>query len=148
MEEKMEKRTKGRAGFTIVEILVVILLISLLAVFVVPPYLNRIDKAKHDIAQSQIELLSQCLDQFALDCGRYPDAGAGEGLQALLKAPSTLADKWRGPYCKAKQLIDPWGHPLVYIKPGSKNPQSYDLISYGKDGQPGGEGDNADIYND
>ncbi|MBN2212575.1 MAG: type II secretion system major pseudopilin GspG [Sedimentisphaerales bacterium] len=133
-------------GFTIVEVLVVILLIGLLSVLIVPPILNKVDKSKKEIARSQIDQLSQEVEQFALDCGRYPDAS--EGLKALLEAPSGLKDKWAGPYGKEKQLIDPWGKPLVYLRPGTKNTKTYDIISYGKDGQPGGEGYNADIVNE
>lgn len=136
----------GERGFTIVEVLVVILLIGLLAVFIVPSYLNRVDKAKKDIARTQIDQLTQQVEQFALDCQRYPEAS--EGLKALLEAPPGLKDKWAGPYAKDKQLMDPWGRALIYLRPGTKNTKSFDIVSYGKDGQPGGEEYNADIVNE
>jgi general secretion pathway protein G len=133
-------------GFTIVEVLVVILLISMLAVFIVPQYLNRVEGAKHKAAKAQIAKIELSLGAFLMDCGRYPEQS--EGLQALLTCPSGLNDRWKGPYCKESQLLDPWGRPFQYIKPGVKTPSSFDIISYGTDGQPGGEGDNQDIYND
>lgn len=131
-------------GFTIVEILVVILLIGLLAVFVVPPYIGRSEKAKHDIAKSRIAIIENSLGAFNLDCGRYPNVA--EGLESLLKEPQGLADKWKGPYCKESQLLDSWGNPLVYIRPGTTGSQ-FDIISYGRDGKSGGEGEDADIVN-
>jgi general secretion pathway protein G len=137
---------KGGGAFTIVEVLVVIMLIGLLAVFVVPRYLERAQSAKRNVAKAQLADLEKAISMFYMDCGRYPDTSDG-GLQSLLKAPSSLTEKWHGPYTKESQLVDPWGRPIVYAKPGVKNPDSYDILSYGKDGQPGGEGDNADIYN-
>jgi len=133
-------------AFTIIEILAVILLISLLAVFVVPQYLSRVEGAKHKAAKAQISLIEQHLSAFYLDCGRYPDSS--EGLGALLKAPANLTAQWKGPYGKESHFVDPWNRPFVYQKPGTKNPASFDIISYGNDGQPGGENENADIYND
>jgi len=133
-------------GFTIVEVLVVILLISLLAVFVVPQYLDRLEGGKREAARAQVALVEQHLNAFLLDCGRYPEQS--EGLEALRTAPAGVVDKWRGPYGKASHLIDPWGNAMQYFKPGKVNPNSFDIVCYGKDGQPGGEGDNADIYND
>ena len=131
-------------GFTIVEVLVVILLISILAVFVVPQYLNRVEGAKRKATRSQIALLEQHVNAFLMDCGRYPDQA--EGLQALRTAPAGLAGKWRGAYAKESQLIDPWGNAFIYVKPGNKNPSGFDIVSYGSDGQSGPEGD--DIFND
>ena len=131
-------------GFTIVEVLVVILLIGLLAVFVVPPYINRAEKAKHDITKTRIAIIENSLGAFNLDCGRYPTQA--EGLGALITAPQGLAGKWKGPYCKESQLKDPWNNPLQYARPGTKN-SSFDLFSYGRDGQSGGEEEDADVYN-
>lgn len=132
-------------GFTIVEVLVVILLIGLLAVFIVPPYINRAEQARRDLVPAQMAIIENALAMFYRDCGRYPEQA--EKLDVLITSPQGLVGKWKGPYCKGSQLLDPWGNPLVYQRPGTKN-RTYDIISYGRDGQPAGEGENADIYND
>ena len=138
--------TVGRhGGFTIVEVLVVILLIGLLAVFIVPPYINRAEQARRDLVRPQMAILENALAMFYRDCGRYPEQA--EKVDVLVTSPQGLVGKWKGPYCKESQLLDPWGNPFVYQRPGTKN-RTYDLISYGKDGQQAGEGENADIYND
>lgn len=146
MTHSYDVTLKKRSGFTIVEVLVVILLISLLAVFVVPQYLDRMEGGRRNAAQAQIALVEQHLSVFFVDCGRYPTQV--EGLQALRTAPPGLADKWKGPYGKESHLIDPWGNSFAYFQPGKENPQSFDIVSYGKDGQEGGDGDAEDIYND
>lgn len=134
------------AGFTIIEVLVVILLISLLAVFMVPRYLEKAEAGKRTAAQAQIAVVEQHLSAFMMDCGRYPSQS--EGLEALRNAPPGLAEKWKGPYGKQSDLIDPWGNSFIYIRPGEKNPNSFDIVCCGSDGQRGGEGGNADMYND
>ncbi|MBN1766546.1 MAG: type II secretion system major pseudopilin GspG [Sedimentisphaerales bacterium] len=136
----------NRTGFTIVEVLVVILLISMLAVFMVPRYLERAEMAKGKSAKPKIAILEVNLGMFMTDCGRYPTQS--EGLEALQSAPAGLSEKWRGPYGKHDDLLDPWGNQFIYVYPGTKNPNTFDIISYGKDGQIGGEDENADIYND
>jgi len=93
-----------------------------------------------------MKLVEDALERFAINCGRYPDGS--EGLGALLSAPEELAEKWRGPYLKRKQLNDPWDNPFVYEAPGEVSSDIYVLISYGADGEPGGEGDNEDITNE
>ena len=142
----MYAQLSRRNGFTIVEVLVVILLISLLAVLLVPRFIETVPEAKRKIAKAQIATVEQLLSQFMIHCGRYPTQA--EGLNALRTAPAGLGEKWKGPYGKESDLKDPWGNPFAYKKPGSKNPNSFDIISYGTDGQQGGEGDNADIFND
>ena len=142
----MDMKAKKVNGFTIVEVLVVILLISLLAVILVPKLVQRVPEAKRRIAKTQIVALEQLMSQFMMDCGRYPSQT--EGMQSLRDAPPGLNEKWKGPYAKESDLIDPWGTPFKYERPGTKNPNSFDIISYGSDCQPGGEGDNADIFND
>jgi len=129
-----------------VEVLVVILLISLLAVFMVPRFMEQTKTAKWDMVKPKIAILEQDLNLFYLHCDRYPTQS--EGLQALRSLPSGLTDKWRGPYGKKDDLKDPWGKDFVYIIPGKNNPNGYDIISYGQDGQQGGEGQNADITNE
>jgi general secretion pathway protein G len=103
-------------------------------------------KATKDIARAKIGIIENGLERFALDCGRYPDES--EGLEALFVAPEDLKEKWNGPYLKKSQLNDPWGNPYVYVEQGKVNPGSYDLISFGADGEEGGEGENGDIFND
>jgi general secretion pathway protein G len=143
---RMKSSRRSRTGFTLIELLVVIMIITLLGVFVAPPILKRVGKAKRDLAKPRMTIIESALQRYQLDCGRLPDDS--EGLDALLVAPADLEGKWDGPYLKASQLLDPWGNRYVYMSQGQYNPGSFDLISYGADGQEGGEGDNADIVND
>lgn len=131
-----------RVGFTLLELLVVIVIIGLLAAYVGPKYFSQLGKSEVTITKAQIEAFEKALDTFRLDVGRYPTAD--EGLAALLVKPET-ATKWNGPYLKKEVPLDPWGHAYVYRVPGSKG--DFDVISYGRDGQPGGAGEDADISN-
>jgi len=141
------KISKGRdKGFTVVEMLVVVLIIAMLATFIVPKVFHGLGKTKRDIARSKMAVIEDALGRFYLDCGRYPDES--EGLEVLLTAPSDLEEKWTAPYIKKSQLLDPWDNPYIYVEQGMVNEGSYDLISYGVDGSAGGEGENEDIYND
>jgi len=141
------KRTKLKdQGFTIMELLIVILIISMIAVFVAPRMFKGLGKAKRDIAKAKMAIIESALGRFYIDCGRYPTDS--EGLEALIVAPADLEEKWNGPYLKRSELLDPWKNPYEYREEGEVNPGSFDLISYGADGQEGGEGDNEDIYND
>ena len=133
-------RLRLRDGFTLVELLVVMVIIGLLAALVVPTYIGRERKARSQAARAQIELLSTALDTFRLDVGRYPTTD--EGLDALVSKPSA-ADRWDGPYLKKAVPLDPWAKPYLYTSPGQHG--SFDLLSYGADGVPGGEGDNRDV---
>jgi general secretion pathway protein G len=92
-----------------------------------------------------MSIIENAISRFSVDCGRCPDDS--EGLDILLENISEL-EGWNGPYIKRSQINDPWGNPYVYIAEGEINPGSFDLISYGADGEPGGEGDNEDVYND
>jgi general secretion pathway protein G len=137
----MKNRTKRKEkGFTLVEILVVIIIIGLLAALVGPRLFGKVSVAKQKAAKAQIELFGTALDAFRLDTGRYPTTE--EGLKALREKPSGL-EKWEGPYLPKEIPSDPWGKPYVYKSPGDN--YDYDLISYGLDGVPGGEGENLDI---
>ena len=132
-------------AFTLVEMLAVIVLIGLLAVFVVPRVLERVGPAKHATAVTQIVQLQSLLSLFNQDIGRYPSQS--EGLEALLECPPGLSDKWKGPYGSKRHLTDPWGNSFEYRQPGTQN-KPYDIICHGADGLLGGEGDKADISNE
>ena len=143
----MKRIKRTRKGFTLIELLVVILIISMLAGFAAPPVLNRLRGAKVSLAKPRMAVIENALKSFEFDCGRLPDEAEG-GLEALLMAPPDLEEKWNGPYLKRSQLLDPWDNAYIYVSEGEYNPGSFDLISYGADGQEGGEGENEDIFND
>ena len=142
----MKGMRRKEKGFTLVELLVVILIISLIATVIGGRVFRGLGKAKRDIAKAKMANLENAIGRFYIDCGRYPDES--EGLNELLVAPAELEEKWNGPYLKRSELLDPWENPYVYVEEGEINPGSFDLISYGADGQEGGEGDDEDIYND
>lgn len=133
------------AGLTLIEILVVIIVLGLLAGLVGPQIVGRVSEAKSSTAETQIELLSVALDNYRLDNGSYPTTK--QGLQALREEPTIeLAPRnWRGPYLRKEVPDDPWGRPYIYVSPGEVNPNSFDLLTLGRDGQLGGEGEDADI---
>ena len=133
---------RPRAGFTLLELLVVVAIIGLLVGFVAPRYFGQIGKSEVNTAKAQIDALEKALDQYRLDTGRYPTSELG--LNALLDRPQN-EPKWNGPYLKKAVPLDPWGKPYLYKMPGEKG--DYDLTSYGKDGAPGGTGENADLTN-
>ncbi|MDN2698079.1 type II secretion system major pseudopilin GspG [Janthinobacterium sp. SUN073] len=133
--------TRHARGFTLLELLVVIVIIGLLAAYVGPKYFAQLGKSEVTVAKAQIEAFEKSLDTYRLDVGRYPTTE--EGLAALLVAPPAAGTRWNGPYLKKAVPLDPWGHAYQYRAPGSKG--EYDIVSMGKDGQPGGSGDNADI---
>ena len=136
-------KTRSGRGFTLLELLVVIVIIGLLAGFVAPRYFSQIGKSEVQVARAQIDSLDKALDQYRLDIRRYPTAE--QGLKALTERPSN-EPQWNGPYLRKAVPLDPWGRPYVYRVPGAKG--EYELLSYGKDGQPGGSGENADIGGD
>jgi general secretion pathway protein G len=129
-------------GFTLLELLVVVVIIGLLAGFVAPRYFSQVGKSEVNVAKAQIDALEKALDQYRLDTGRYPSNEIG--LKALVEKP-TDEPKWSGPYLRKAVPMDPWGKPYVYKVPGEKG--DFDLVSFGKDGQPGGSGEAADIGN-
>lgn len=148
---KMQKIAHGRRsafarpitrGFTLLELLVVLVIIGLLAGYVGPKYFSQIGKSEVKAARAQIDALGKALDQYRLDNRHYPSTE--EGLAALTVRPANAA-KWDGPYLTKTVPADPWGNPYVYIMPGEHG--EYDLLSHGKDGRPGGEGENAEITN-
>ena len=134
---------KPRAhGFTLIELLVVVVIIGLLAGFVAPRYFGQVGKSEVNVARAQIDALEKALDQYRLDTGHYPSAE--QGLKALVDRPAS-EPKWAGPYLRKDVPLDPWGKAYIYKIPGEKS--DFELISYGRDGQPGGSGENADITN-
>ena len=130
------------SGFTLLELLVVIVILGLLAAYVGPRYFSQIGKSETGVARAQIEAFEKALDTFRIDVGRYPTTE--EGLAVLTAKPND-APKWNGPYLKKSVPLDPWGKPYIYRAPGTKS--DFDLMSYGKDGAQGGSGDAADITN-
>ena len=126
---------EGEKGFTLIELLVVVIIIGLLASLVAPKFFGKLSQSRVRTAKAQIELFGAALDEFRLDNGRYPTTE--EGLKALREKPEGL-ENWAGPYLPKAIPKDPWGHDYVYRSPGEHG--DYDLMSYGRDGQPGGEG--------
>lgn len=136
-------RNASRAGFTLLELLVVLAILGLLAALVGPRVLAQLSKAKSETAQLQIKNIATSLDMFRLDVGRYPTSE--EGLKALVERPGNL-ERWRGPYLKSKEgLVDPWGQPYHYRIPGRAG--EFDVYTLGADNAEGGNGENEDIYN-
>ncbi len=136
----------GRAprGFTLIEVLVVIVVIAILAAIVGPSLFKNVGDARVSAARTQIETFGTALDAYRLDNGSYPTTQ--QGLLALWQKPTIDPPaNWRAPYLRKAVPKDPWGHDYQYVSPGKVNPASYDLVSFGADGKPGGDGDNADI---
>lgn len=134
-----------RRGLTLIEILVVIVVLAVLATLVAPNVFRHVGAARETTARTQIEMLGAALDAYRLDNGRYPSTE--QGLASLWQAPTTepRPANWRGPYLRKAVPSDPWGAAYVYRAPGTQSGGGYDLLSYGADGKPGGEGEFADI---
>ncbi len=133
-------RVRVLAGFTLLELLVVVAIIGLLAAYVGPKYFGQLGKSEQALAKAQIESFHRALASYRLDVGTFPTTE--EGLNALMVRPASAA-KWGGPYLSKAVPPDPWGRPYSYQAPGARS--DYDVMSYGKDGQPGGSGDAADV---
>jgi general secretion pathway protein G len=143
MQRRLHLASRSR-GFTLLELLVVMVIIGLLAGFVAPRYFAQVGKSQVKEAKAQIDALDKALDTFRLDMGRYPTTE--EGLNALQVAPGGAeTTNWGGPYLKKNVPNDPWGRPYLYSSPGEHG--EFDLSSLGKDGRPGGTGEDADITN-
>jgi general secretion pathway protein G len=131
-----------QSGFTLLELLVVMVIIGLLAGYVGPKYFAQIGKSEIKTAKAQIDSLDKALAQYRIDTGHYPTTE--QGLAALVTKPQNEA-KWEGPYLAKGVPLDPWGNPYQYKSPGEHG--DVDILSFGKDGQPGGTAENADITN-
>lgn len=135
---------KNSYGFSLIEILIVVVIVGLLAGLVGPELFSRLGKAKATAARAQIEQLSAALDSYRLDMGSYPVTS--QGLVVLVEPPQQNQESWTGPYLrKGKIPLDPWGGAYRYRSPGEHG--DFDLFSYGADKQPGGEGEDADVAN-
>lgn len=139
----LQRDQKVRRAFTLIEIIVVIVIIGVLATLIVPRLIGRVGQAKSSAAANNAQSLASSFESMRIDCGGTIPAGIG--LEALFEKPAGV-EGWKGPYVKNKdELLDPWGKPFVLVMPGKRNQADFDVVSYGADGQPGGEGDNADI---
>lgn len=139
----MKNMRKNNSGFTLLELLIVVVIIGLLAGIVGPKLFKNINKSEVTTAKAQVDTFVKALDNFRIDTGRYPSTE--EGLSALLNAPNNLQG-WNGPYLKKNLPADPWGTQYQYAAPGQHN-DDYDVFSFGKDKKLGGENDNTDIGN-
>jgi len=134
MQERMQAARRRERGMTLIEIMVVITILGLIAAAVAVNVVGSLSDAKIKQARTDLHTIENCLDLYKIDKGRYPTTE--EGLQSVVTAGK----------CKA-QLKDPWKHDYVYLYPGQLHTDSFDIKSYGSDGQPGGDGENADIVN-
>lgn len=134
-----------RSGFTLIEILVVLAIIATLAALVGPSVFRNVGDSRVGAAKSQLELFALALEQYRLDNHVYPTTD--QGLAALRTMPMTGEPprSWRGPYLRRVVPDDPWKRAYLYVAPGRENPETYDLYSLGRDGRPGGEGEDADV---
>lgn len=139
----LETSRRAAAGFTLIELMVVAVVLAILAAAIIPSIVGRTEMARRSRAQSDIATLESVLELFYLDMGRYPTTQ--EGLRALYYEPDSDAESWQGPYLKKPSFKDSWRNEYVYRCPGTHSDQLYEIVSYGKDAEEGGEGDDADV---
>ena len=135
---------RGFRGFTLLEMLVVLVIIGLLAGLVGPRLFSKVDQSKVITAQTQVKMLRNAVENLRLDIGRYPTAAEGLALLSKPPADASTAGRWRGPYLEDALPLDPWGNPYQYSLPGADG-HPFALYSLGSDGKIGGEGDARDI---
>ncbi|BCL76041.1 type II secretion system protein GspG [Jeongeupia sp. HS-3] len=135
-------RHPQQTGFTLLELLVVILIIALLAGYVGPKLFGKVGEAKAKTAAGQMKSLSDALNNYRLDLGNYPTTE--QGLAVLNAKPADTGNRWQGPYLMKDVPNDPWDRPYVYRRPG-ENGKDFDLLTFGADGKPGGSGEDTDI---
>jgi len=136
-----DARRRHRRGFTLIEVIVVVLIIGVLATLIIPQFFSRVGQARQSVAKQKLATIEQAIQMFRYDYGRLP-----RNLEALVNRPSDIApSEWNQPSIEQEDLIDPWGNQFRYDVPGDNGP--FDLYSYGKDNQPGGEDQNADVTN-
>ncbi|MCJ7681326.1 MAG: type II secretion system major pseudopilin GspG [Candidatus Aminicenantes bacterium] len=138
----MRRFKKKEKGFTLIEMLIVMVILGLLAALVGPRMFGKVGKSRQNAAKAQISLFETALDTYRLDTSKYPTTD--QGLQALRTKPGSV-ERWDGPYLPKNVPLDPWGHAYEYRSPGEHG--DYDIISLGADGTAGGEGENEDVVN-
>jgi general secretion pathway protein G len=144
VSRKSRSLEAGPTGFTLIELLVTLAIIAVLASIVAPTLFSSIGDARVGTAKTQIQVIALALDAYRVDIGNYPSSE--DGLEALRTKPSGVeSERWRGPYLRQTVPLDPWSRVYIYRSPGAQNPSTYDLFTLGKDGQPGGSGENADV---
>lgn len=139
------RRHHPRRAFTIIEVIVIVVILGVIAAVIAPRLISRVGQSKRAVAQSNAASLATAMKTFAIDCG-MPESGSG--ISVLWERPANVEEsKWHGPYVdNVDALKDPWGNEFILIIPGQFN-ADFDVVSYGADGQPGGDGENADIVN-
>jgi len=143
MYTQSRARSLTQRGFTLLELLVVVAIIGLLAAFVGPRLFGNVSKSEVTTAKAQIEAFSRALESYRLDTGKFPDTA--QGLQVLVVRPAD-SPRWNGPYLQKELPLDPWGNAYIYKRPGTNN-KDFQIVSLGRDGQPGGSDEDADLSN-
>lgn len=134
---------RGKKGFTLLELMIVVIIIAVLAAMVTPRFFGSKQKAMRSRAMSDVKVIESAIQRFKLDMDRYP-----ESLDELIAAPADdEEEKWGGPYLENSTFLDPWQQPYYFEAPGTHNTEGFDLASFGADGSEGGEGENEDICN-
>ena len=142
--DRCRHRAANRGAFTLIEFIVIATIIGILAALIVPRFVGRIGSTKQSVAKANLNTIEMKVLEFQTDCGRLPTSQ--EGLRVLVQPPGDVGNKWKGPYVKEKDIIDPWEREFRYLKPGRYN-ADFDLFTLGADGQEGGEDEDADIGN-
>lgn len=148
LRRRLQRMPATRRGFTLIELIVVLIVIGLLAGLVAPQILGRVAEARTTTARAQVELLGVALENYRLDNGAYPSTA--QGLEALRTKPGAAPSprNWKGPYIKKPVPVDPWDRPYIYRSPGIQDRQGFELMTLGRDGKPGGEDEDRDVTSD